>query len=102
MRRIVVLATVLGGLAACSGEEARPIDLQGPTSSSSTSLVATPHAVGENPQARFHAERQCREDPELDQGVIRIVDPASDAVVGEVVVECAAVRDEPEEPDGQP
>lgn len=99
MRRVLVLVATLSAAAACSGEEAQPIDLRGSTATSSTSssVVATPHAVGENPQARFYAEEQCRKDPEKEQGVIRIVDPATDKVVGEVIVDCAEVRLEAED-----
>lgn len=91
-------------LVGCSEEEATPIEL-GPTATTaegrSTSgadatgggdRAPTPHALGENPLARAHAEEQCRTNPDQEQGVIRIVDPANDAVLGEVVVDCDDVR----------
>ena len=38
------------------------------------------------------AEQQCFDDPEAEEGVIRIVEPESEEVVGEVVVDCEEVR----------
>jgi hypothetical protein len=86
------VAAVLA-LGACGEEPATPIDLrQGRPAATTTPGPVTPHPIGENPQARAHAERQCREDADLDQGVISIVDPRSDKVVGVVVVDCDELR----------
>lgn len=98
---LLVLAVVSAVLSGCSEEEATPIDLTpGATTTTALPPGATPHTIGDNPQARFHAEQQCLEDPEQDEGVIRIVDPANDAVLGEVVVDCDEVRAEDAETDG--
>lgn len=93
---LLVLALLSVILSACSEEEATPIDLTPGATTTTTALPpgATPHGIGENPQARFHAEQQCRDDPEQDEGVIRIVDPTNDAVLGKVVVDCDEVREE--------
>ena len=99
---MVLLSLSVAGVG-CSEEDATPLDLGTGGSSATTATaggagpeaasdVPTPHAVGENPQARAHAEQQCLDDIELAQGVIRIVDPATDTVVGEVIVECTEVR----------
>lgn len=90
---LLVLAVISAVLSACSEEEATPVDLTpGATTTTTLPPGATPHAIGDNPQARFHAEQQCRDDPEQGEGVVRIVDPATDAVLGEVVVDCDEVR----------
>ena len=59
-------------------------------------LPPTPHAIGESPQARAYAEEQCRNDPAAERGVVRIVDPSTQRVVGEVIVDCDEVRSTPE------
>jgi hypothetical protein len=100
--RLAVVLCVVVGLAACSSEEATPVELSTSTSTTAAAdpgtgstdgtLPPTPHAVGENPQARAYAEQQCLDDPSLEQGTIRIVDPTTQTVVGEVVVACDEVR----------
>jgi hypothetical protein len=93
---------VAGLASGCSDDGATPVDLGTGAPSTTTTTAgqspdqrpATPHAIGENPQARAYAEDQCRQHPEQAQGVIRIVDPSSNTVVGEVVVDCGEVRDE--------
>jgi hypothetical protein len=92
VRRLLLLVAALALLgAACAEEESTPIDL-GRGGASPSERPAVPHAINETPEARAFAEQQCRDDPGLDEGVIRIVDPVSEQVVGEIVVECEAVR----------
>lgn len=102
VRNLVTVVVLVIALAGCSEDEARPIDLGTPDSAPTTSPdgPATPHAIGENPQARAYAEQQCRDDPDQDQGVIRIVDPATDEVLGEVAVDCDELRQADADADG--
>jgi hypothetical protein len=114
VHRLMLLVVLALSVVACGQEQADPIDLGAgragtaePDAGSAEddpepgSMPPTPHAVGENPQARAHAEQQCVDHPEQEQGVIRIVDPSTNAVVGEVVVDCDEVlaeRDATTEP----
>lgn len=43
-------------------------------------------------QIRQLAEQQCLDDPTKTEGVIRIVEPDTEQVVGEMIVDCAEVR----------
>ncbi|MDA3039619.1 MAG: hypothetical protein O3C27_08835 [Actinomycetota bacterium] len=97
--RSAVLPPVLLALlavAACTGEEATPVDLdQGPSSSS-----APPTASSEDQneaaraQALAYATQQCFDDADASEGIIQIVDPETDQVVGTVTVDCAEARAE--------
>lgn len=99
------------GSAACTGENAEPVDLDGsptsttvggapsgtsipsPGSSRPTGSLAPEDQNAESRRlARHHAEQQCFDDPTAAQGIIRIVDPATDQVVSSVVVDCDEVR----------
>ncbi len=100
MKRFLVSAVLLGS--ACTGETAVPIDLD-----STTSIIGTEDGAGggqtdqsdRDPNAEQnritigYAEQQCLDDPELKQGYVQIVDPATQTKVGEVTVDCAQVRD---------
>lgn len=111
VRVLVVLCVAVALIAGCSDEEATPVDLSSSGGASTSAPAAdppagdqggapavdgepppTPHAIGESPQARAYAEEQCRDDPEAERGVVRIVDPSTQRVVGEVIVDCAEVR----------
>ncbi len=89
----MVAASVLIG---CSGEDATPIDLDQTTTLTSTSSLATLTPEQENAESRSLAEKlatqQCLDDPEAEQGLIRIVDPETDLIVAEIAVDCADVR----------
>ncbi len=84
-------------LAACTGEEATPIDLQRTVT---TSVDATTTTEDPNAEVREQAEQlaaeQCLEDPELEKGIIQIVDPDSGEIAGEVIADCAVVRSQQE------
>jgi len=87
------VAAIVGGLglftAACTGEDATPIT---PTSSD-PSGVTTPHQLEPTDEMRELAEQQCLDDPELEVGEIRAVDPANDEqVLATVTVSCDTVR----------
>lgn len=81
-------------LAACSGEEPEPIDLTETvtTADQEPSDPADPNA-GERQRMQDLADQQCRDDPELERGVVRLVDPRTDEILAEVVVECDEVTD---------
>ncbi len=59
-------------------------------------MPRTPDAEDPNAEERDRvrqlAEQQCLDDPAKTEGVIRIVDPQTDQVVSEFVVDCAEVR----------
>lgn len=99
----MALGAALVVLAACSGEDATPVDLDsstttqhgsGPTSEGGegSSLPAYDQNAESRQMAVDFAEQQCLDDPEADEGIIRIVDPRTDQVVGEVIVDCVDVR----------
>lgn len=89
---MAVVALVLGlGLAACSGEEAVPIDPANPPTTL-PDLTDVTHGLEPTDQMREAAEQQCLDDPELDEGYIRAVDPDTEAVMAELTVDCAEVR----------
>lgn len=107
MRTIVSFETrvawVLAGLvllAGCSGEATTPIDLGSSTTVTGVPATADHGQVAPdedlNAESRQmaidFAEQQCFDDPEAEQGVIRIVEPETEQVVGEVVVDCEEVR----------
>ncbi len=99
--RLIVAIGVITLLAgACTGETATPVDLDADPTTTSTSGAAPgdddattddPNA-GERERVRQLAEQQCLDDPDKVEGVIRIVDPVTDQVVSEIVVDCAVVR----------
>jgi len=84
-------------LAACTTEATTPVDLSGTT----TTTLANPHGSVDpetdpnaevRAQAQQLADAQCLEDETLEEGIIRIVDPDTDEVVGEISADCEAVR----------
>jgi hypothetical protein len=85
-------------LASCTNDAATPIDLSSSTSAPLTTGVPLPD---DDPNAESRqmaidfAEQQCVDDPDKDEGIIRIVDPETEQVVGEVVADCAEVRSRP-------
>lgn len=101
---LVLGGLVLGGLvlAACSAEDADPVDLdriettQDPVTSGNPVTSGDREAADDNAESRRlaqqHAEQQCIDDPAATEGVIRIVDPETDEVVAEVIVDCVDVR----------
>lgn len=75
-------------MAACTGEEAVPLDELTTTTSSPGA-----HALEPSDEMQRLAEQQCLDDPELLQGEVRAVDPGSpDEVLATVIVDCAEVR----------
>lgn len=82
---LLLLAFVV---AACTGEDATPIVPGAPTTDGTT-----PHLIEPTDQMRELAEQQCRDDPDLEQGVVNAVDPADEEqILASVVVECADVE----------
>ena len=73
---------------ACTGEDATPI-VPGATTTGPT----TPHQLEPTEQMRELAEKQCLDDPTLEQGVVNAVDPADEEqILSSVVVECSDIR----------
>ncbi|MEZ5340048.1 MAG: hypothetical protein R2706_00970 [Acidimicrobiales bacterium] len=84
-------------LTACTGEDSTPIDLQNSGSVASTPEVSEVPIVDDpnaevREQAKQLAAQQCLDDPTLEQGVIRIIDPDTDEMAGEVIADCEVVR----------
>ncbi len=87
-----VLALVVTLAAAgCSGEEAVPIDPANPPTTA-PDLTDVTHAIEPTDQMRAAASQQCLDDPDLAEGYVRAVDPATDQVVAELAVDCDEVR----------
>ncbi len=108
---LVALASAGVLLAACTSEPATVIDLDAPTTtatassgSSDGSTVTAPPLPDEvdpdDPNAESQqmvidaARQQCLDDPELDEGVVRIVLEATGEVASEYRVDCDEVRSE--------
>lgn len=74
-------------VAACTAEDAVPVD-QAPPSS-----AAGAHVLESNDEMQRLAEQQCLDDPLLEQGEVQAVDPANpDLVLASVTVDCADIR----------
>ncbi len=91
----LLLASAL--LMACTGEASTPIDLRA-TTTSAPPVTGVP-LLDDDPNAeareqiRQLAEQQCLDDPTKTEGVVRIVEPETEQVVGELIVDCAEVRE---------
>ncbi len=99
MKRYLVLAAIFVGFgSACTGETAVPIDLNSTTvpavESSTIPGVLDPENPNEaqNQVAVGYAEQQCLDDPDLEEGYVRIVVPETEEIVGEITVDCEQVR----------
>lgn len=90
-----VLSSFLA-LVGCTSEDATPVDLeQQPTSSAVTPAHSSADQnEAARAQARAFATQQCLDDSSASEGVIQIVDPETDEVVGTVTVDCAEARAE--------
>lgn len=86
-----MLALALGFAAGCTGEEAVPLD-----EFEATSTVPAPavtHFLEPDQEMVDLATQQCLDDPDLDEGVIRAVDPANpDEILVDVTIDCDDVR----------
>ena len=93
-RYLLVLAGPLALLAACTGEEAVPIDPANPPTVPTTTVDLTDvtHSLQPTDEMREMAEDQCRDDPTLSEGYVRAVDPNTDEVLAEITVDCDEVR----------
>ncbi|MGF1596585.1 MAG: hypothetical protein ACFCVK_06585 [Acidimicrobiales bacterium] len=79
----VMVAAGAVALAACAGEDATPLSEYLETS------ITTPHLLSPTDEMRELAAQQCRDDPELDRGVVNAVDPADDdRLLSSVEVDC--------------
>ncbi len=88
LRWLVIVVVVVVTATACTGEDATPI-VPGATTTGPT----TPHQLEPTEQMRELAEKQCLDDPTLEQGVVNAVDPADEEqILSSVVVECSDVR----------
>lgn len=97
----VVAVAAMVSVACTEGEEPVPVDLDATTTTTqaSSATTATEGTLPEddpNAEARQMvidaAEQQCLDDPELAEGVVRIVDPETDQVLNEYVADCDEVR----------
>jgi hypothetical protein len=81
-------------VAGCSGEEPQPIDLTETVTTLDPGSVepGDPNAT-ERQRMQELAEQQCRDDPDLERGVVRLVDPRTDETLAEVVADCAEIND---------
>lgn len=88
----MALASAVAGLAlaACTGEEAVPIDPANPPVTV-PDMTEVSHVIEPTDQMREAAEQQCLDDPDLVDGYVRAVDPDSGAVLAEVTVACDEV-----------
>ncbi|MCP3990368.1 MAG: hypothetical protein GY724_14925 [Actinomycetia bacterium] len=87
----VAIVVVVAALVGCTGEEAIPID-ELPTSTTEPA-VTTPHQLEPTDEMWQLARQQCLDDPDLEQGEVKAVDPANpDQVLASVIVECSTVR----------
>jgi hypothetical protein len=98
----VVKATRIGAVGAglvvlgvgCLSEDATPIgEIDPPAVTSTVPADGIPHQLEPTEQMRELAERQCLDDPQLEQGEVSAVAPADpDVTLAQVVVDCAEVR----------
>lgn len=92
-----LLPTLLLGLATalvavgCSGDEATPIDPANPPTTT-TDLTGVTHQLEPTDQMRDAAAEQCLDDPTLDEGYVRAVDPETDRILAELTIDCDEVR----------
>ncbi len=91
-RNLLFALGLAAGVVACSEQDTVPLDLDG-----TIPLVDPPaHSDAGNEEAREQgqqlAEQQCLDDPQLAEGVVKIVQPETDFVVAEIVVDCSEVR----------
>ncbi len=104
---VALLALPLASAACTDGEEPVPIDFSdtsetdgetetGETDTGTDGTDTDDTTEDPNAEARQQvidaAEQQCLDDPDLDEGVVRLVDPATDEVMNEYRADCAEVR----------
>ncbi len=103
---VSALAVVAFFMVGCTGEEATVVDLDATTTTAATERSSVPTMSDEvdpddpNAEARElvveAARRQCLDDPDLDEGVVRIVAEATGEVANEYRVDCNEVRGDTE------
>ncbi len=90
---LVATAVAALAVAGCTNEETTPVEPGAPLPSPAATAETTPHLLEPTEQMRELAEQQCRDDPDLDEGVVNAVDPADpDQILSSVVVDCDQVR----------
>lgn len=93
MLRLVLIAVLLA--AACGSEANTQVDLSSTTTGGSESEsgdeIDDPNTEVRQ-QAQEFADQQCLDDPELEEGVIEIVDPETQELAGRILADCAEVR----------
>ncbi len=91
---LAALLVTLGLLAGCAGEEAVPIDPANPplVDGGDGSVPDVTHPVNPTEQMEQLARQQCLDDPNLAEGYVQAVDPATDEVITEFSVSCSEVR----------
>ncbi len=85
---VMTSALMLG----CTGEEPIPVNLD--ETVPATTLAPDPDDLNAAERERMEdlATQQCLDDPQLMEGVTRLVDPETNEAVAEVTVDCATVR----------
>lgn len=79
-------------LSGCTGEEPVEIDLDATIPPTSVSADPDDPNAAQRQELQQLAEQQCLNDPELTEGTVRIVDPETNEVVSELIVQCDEVR----------
>lgn len=79
-------------LSGCTGEEPVEIDLDATIPPTSAPADSDDPNAAQRQELQQLAEQQCLNDPELVEGTVRIVDPATNEIVSELIIQCAEVR----------
>ncbi len=85
---LLLMVAVLSG---CGEEDATPIDPANPPTTE-LDLTGVTHLFEPSPEMIEAAEAQCRDNPDLDEGYVKAVDPATEAVVSEYSVDCSTLN----------
>lgn len=84
---LVVAAALLAS--ACIDDSATPIQ---PGAVAEDPIGNIQHSLEPTEQMRDAAEQQCLDDPDLVEGYVRAVDPATEQILSEAWVFCSEVR----------
>lgn len=83
------------GLVACTAEDATPIDPANPPTTPLPDPADIPdvsHPLEPTEQMQEFARQQCLDDPELAEGYVSAVDPATSEILVEFSIDCDTVR----------
>lgn len=91
-RRSLALGVIAFGFTSCTGEEPVPIDLNSTVPPTTAAADENDPNAAQRQEIQQLAEQQCLDDPDLEEGTVRIVDPATDEIVSELIIPCSEVR----------